>query len=925
MTQSIKNKARCIEATAGSGKTTLMVNELCSLITEQKVSPESCLAITFTEKAASEMKIRLVSQLNKIKVHNPLRLVKRMNIETIHSFCNRLLKRHCLNINLSPHYEIISGIELNQRLKHHIANLWQSGASQPEDWLVDCLSTWSLDQWSKMLISAYHHRDTIEYWFNNGFHGQAKSIEDHQQFQKFYHQKCISFQMAYKEFTANVNQDKTDLNWIDHDDILFKTYQLLSNVDWLRHDLQDQLNHIFVDEFQDTSPIQWKIVNLLCGENDPYSTQKLVVVGDRCQAIYGFRGADDALMEMVINTSHPCLEHIKNNNNYRSHPAIIQFINQLFSRLFTDQGASFLAMEPKKEPLGSHSIRCQISEDHQSELDSIEAYIRKMETIPLHDIAILVRKNYDAQRIKAHLERVNIPVQVSKGAGLCELDIIQVIICFIQGWLDQDNELVWFSIAKDILKLDLIEIQRGILDENPLGHYLIQTNKTVAQWNNQINSGALLDQLIAMIWQLPIDKSPHDEMAMHRFIHEFKAQWQNVSGDIIRILPWLDNCIENPKILGVENDAMENAVQIMTLHAAKGLEFPVVIVPFLNAQFNMGALDPLLISRSDGMGISIPQCKDNPIRSAIYQGQKEASILEELRLFYVTLTRAKSHIFMSGQTLKRKNSSRLTLMLPYLIKKSSDYEFDFPYELNSNLSEIESKKVSLNQSLNSEINIQAIDSFFAKKPLAVSSILDAMTCPKMMHLKQNFPMSMVSSDAQLEGEEMHQQLANAIAMRKTIAHEGDPEWLKNIIFTSWYQRLIKHPKIRLEQPFEFNINEFQIRGRFDLICIDELHKTFQIVEFKRSLKGDLHRYHLQVNIYAEILQRQLGFKFNSQQSLLVDLLTSEAVKPQLIKLDLFELMAVFKQRHLVTNPNACNQCEYHQSINDCSQAPIVLI
>ena len=126
-----------------------------------------------------------------------------------------------------------------------------------------------------------------------------------------------------------------------------------------------------------------------------------------------------------------------------------------------------------------------------------------------------------------------------------------------------------------------------------------KVNGILSKWNDQLKSGDMLSGLIAMIWDLPLSLSAHDEMALNRFIHEFKAQWKCVNGNILSILSWLDACIKTPKTLGVENESMDHAVQVMTLHAAKGLEFPVVIVPFLNAQFNMGATDPLIVSRAE--------------------------------------------------------------------------------------------------------------------------------------------------------------------------------------------------------------------------------------------------------------------------------------------------------------------------------------
>ena len=195
-------------------------------------------------------------------------------------------------------------------------------------------------------IKAYDNRESISYWLDHGFYDLDQN--EPSEFESTYLSICKAFSSACHEFFTLINNNKTSDDWLDYDDILHKSYQLLSNIDWLRHQYQDQFRYIFVDEFQDTSPVQWKIISLLCGDQDPYEHQKLWMVGDRCQAIYGFRGADDKLMQMVLETTHPNLMHQKNTANYRSHPIIIQFINALFTRLFEDQGQPFLPMIPKR-------------------------------------------------------------------------------------------------------------------------------------------------------------------------------------------------------------------------------------------------------------------------------------------------------------------------------------------------------------------------------------------------------------------------------------------------------------------------------------------------------------------------------------------------------------------------------------------------
>jgi len=925
--------SRCIEATAGSGKTTLMVGQLTALLLDHQVLPEAALAITFTEKAATEMRSRLMISLQDAGCPSALSMVKRLSIETIHSFCNRLLKRHSLLINESPHYAILSGLELTRRLEMHAVTLWQSEINSPSDELIECLSTWSLDQWTAMLITAYHQRDTIDYWFDHGFYHLHAPSEDTLAFDPIYQKKCQAFQSAVTAFNHRIQHDKRANNWIDHDDILLKTHQLLANVDWLRHDYQDQLRHIFVDEFQDTSPIQWKIVHLLCGDEDPYESKKLWVVGDRCQAIYGFRGADDALMGMVIDTQSPHLEHVKNTHNYRSHPTIVTFINHLFERLFSDQSSDFLPMIPQKQPSGPAGVHGAVLDTKNDELAWIESTIRRMNAqgTPFEDMAILVRKNYDIKQIKSHLDHANIPTQINKGAGLCELDSIQIIIIFLMGWLDTRDDMAWYGIANDILTMPGDAIQAMMPENGGLYTALHATHPTVQEWARQLKTGHYLTSLCHLVWAIPIEWPANDSVAISRFLDEFKSQWEWVGGDRSQVLPWLEACLASPKKLGVENDTTDNAIHIMTLHAAKGLEFPMVMVPFLNAQFNMGASDPLMISRENGLAIRMAQYKKNPIQSAIYQHHKQQTILEELRLFYVTLTRAKSHLFLSGCELKRKMPCRLLLMLPHMTVKNNTMSFQFEWDTpNGNPPENSAPPPTKRPETSPPITVSSIS--MASVPpaspttvVSVSELLDGLECPKKMHFRRHFPIEFDTTQVQKEGDWMHQYVSHAIAQKRTTIQDTDPDWLIRLMKTQWYEQLITGSDTRVEWPFDICISGYQIRGRFDAININHDKKTVSVVEFKRSLRYNTERYHRQVAIYGHVLMHLLtGYQYDPTSSYLVDLRTGHDTHPNPTDILLSTLLNQWATPTRLPTPDHCDQCPYHPLIKNCAKSPIVI-
>jgi DNA helicase-2/ATP-dependent DNA helicase PcrA len=913
-------RSLCIEATAGSGKTTLMVERLRYLLEDQQVPPDQCLAITFTDKAAKEMMDRLMHVLQETKkITQPLACVSRMNIGTIHSICQIMLKKHALLIHQSPNYRVWEGVELTKRLHDTLQKLCIDHRLHPPPWLTKCLSIWSMDQLRQLCLKAYANRGTIGHWLDNGFYDiDPAPLEKAPVFQSIYDASCFAFKELIQAFLQKVDDDKAQDDWLDHDDMLFKTYQLLAHVDWLRQQYQDQYQFIFVDEFQDTSPIQWQIVTLLCGEKDPFEQKKLWVVGDRFQAIYGFRGADDALMQMVIDTQHPQLEHKKNTVNYRSHPAIIHFINALFERLFKDQGHSFLSMDPKKETQQSASIRCYLHDDVCDELCCIGQYIRSQHAqgIRYQDMAILVRKNMDVQRLKSYLTSIQVPCQVSKGAGLCELDAVQIVICFLLGLLNADDDIAWMSIAHDILNQDI-----GKVSENQRVKDQVANHPLVLGWDKAMNRGHMIEELTQLVWGLPLQLSTSDETAIQTLLSKFKHQ----TSDRLSMLEWLSDCIENPKRMGTENKAAFDAVHVMTLHAAKGLEFDVVVVPFIDAQFNFSSTDPMILSREYGMGLSITgYTKENAIRTTILNHEKERSTLEEIRLFYVTLTRAKCHILITGKRLKRKNASRLSLCLPYLDDRGSECVFTFDYEKQSP-GTTKSSPTCPEETGHASMVTYSTHAVNQPRTWSISNILDASVCQKQMILKKLRAIDLIETDAQKEGLRMHDQLAQALVQKRSSPLPSDPKWMAILIQGDWYQRMVSSGRLSVEAPFEFHHEGGVVRGRFDAVWFCDTSMTFQVFEFKRSIGNQVKRYQQQVNFYANVIEDLYPtYRFDRVGSAIVNMTTGDFIQVEPNKGHLRDAFMALRNHVFLTNPSACDACDFHPYVPDCSQTPFIL-
>ena len=519
----------------------------------------------------------------------------------------------------------------------------------------------------------------------------------------------------------------------------------------------------------------------------------------------------------------------------------------------------------------------------------------------------------DVQRIKEYLTGINIPCQISKGAGLCEIDSVQVVICFLIGMLNPDDDVAWMSIAHDILNHPVSEKKPGqrIRDQ-------VACHPHVVAWEKAMNRGHALEELMQLVWGLPLECSSSDETAIQTFLSEFQTQCV----DRYSMLEWLTDCIENPKAMGTENKAQADAVHIMTLHAAKGLEFDVVMVPFMDAQFNVGATDPMILSRQSGMGLSIPgHSKDNVIRKAIFNDEKQRSILEEIRLFYVTLTRAKAHILLTGKRLKRKNTSRLSLCLPYLEDKGGTCKFNFPYTPQSS-GQVLNKQ---GQELSEEPHLLVTYSppvLSQPKTWSVSNILDAMACPKQMILKKVRSLDMVESEAQKEGLQMHEKLAQAMVQARPSM--DDPEWLQRIKASDWFQRVISTGRLSIESPFEYQVRDHVIRGRFDAVWFCDVNMTFQVFEFKRSIGDQMERYQQQVNFYANVIEEMNpNHTFDANGSLIVNMKTSELYPVKKINDHIRDGVSQLDVDAYGTNETACNKCPYNDHIDHCSQSPMM--
>jgi len=597
-----------ILAGAGSGKTRVLTTRIAYLITTGQVSPHGVLGVTFTNKAAKEMVTRLSAML-------PIN-TRGMWIGTFHGLCNRLLRAHYRDANLPQTFQILDS--------------------------ADQLST------VKRLMKAMEV-DTEKYvprevqYFISGNKEEGLRASDVEAFDPYTQRKVAIF----AEYDAQCQREGV----VDFSELLLRCYELLSRNAALREHYQERFKHILVDEFQDTNKLQYKWLKLLAGatpspqsspasdrgsEGEKYSsTSALFAVGDDDQSIYAFRGADVGNMQQLTR-DFQVKSVIKLEQNYRSHGNILDAANALIQHNSNRLGKNLWTAEHKGE-----EIRVYEAPTDSEEARFIVDEVRQLRTegIPLTGMALLYRSNAQSRVLEHALVSAGLSYRVYGGLRFFERQEIKHALAYLRLMqnTDDDNALL------RVINFPTRGIgARGIeqLQESAKMH-----NTTL--WDAAAHAGGKVSAFVSLIEMLRNDtrELPLPEIIDHVLIHSGLApHYQNEVGakqrEAQERLANLNELINAATMFVHENEddsltsflthaALEagehqagdsdDALHLMTVHAAKGLEFEAVFItgleenlfPHQNSKISDGGLD------------------------------------EERRLMYVAITRARRRLYLS--------------------------------------------------------------------------------------------------------------------------------------------------------------------------------------------------------------------------------------------------------------------------------------
>ena len=560
-----------ILAGAGSGKTKTLTHRIANLI-QHGVRPEEILALTFTNKAAREMRERLASLLG---MHNSYTFMPWMG--TFHSICVKILRREAINVGLTEKFIIYDTSDRQTLIKHAMKRLSISD--------------------KKIKAKA------VEAAISNA-KNQGQDPDDLAAEASYPNQRDIA--KIYKEYESE--RKKADA--VDFDDLLLYVARLFQNRPDIRKKWQKHFRHILIDEYQDTNHIQYQIVKLLVDEK-----QNICVVGDDWQSIYSWRGADFTNI-LNFEQDFPGAKVIKLEQNYRSTQNILDASQKVIEkneqrtdkRLFTEAG--------KGAPITIEKLR-----DERAEAEWV-ANIIKQSKRSLGDFAVLYRTNAQSQAFERVFVEHNIPYKLVGGVRFYDRKEIKDILAYLH-LIVNPKDVVALSRVINVPTRGIGAVSLGRILDGDLSHLtpkIMQKYeaflKILDDLRNKTDAPAeLINELLNKInYRQYLEQE--DKLKAEERLENIEVLVGEVSA-----YPTLDDFLADAALMSsADEDSSKDSVTLMTLHAAKGLEFPVVF----------------LVGLEEGL---LPHVRSFE--------EKLEEIEEERRLAYVGMTRAMEELFLS--------------------------------------------------------------------------------------------------------------------------------------------------------------------------------------------------------------------------------------------------------------------------------------
>ena len=581
-----------ILAGAGSGKTKVLTTRVAQLIKDKKCFGNQILCVTFTNKAANEMRERVLKLTNNKSNSIPW-------LGTFHSISNKILRKHAEAVGLKPSFTILDTLDQLKLIKNILAAENIDIKKNPPKLIAYLIDHWK----NKALLPANVKINSSDY-------------------------SKINALKIYKIYQERLRL----MNCVDFGDLILHCVTIFKNFKEIQESFKKNFKYILVDEYQDTNYVQNLWLNLITNDS-----KNICVVGDDDQSIYSWRGAEvKNILEFEKNFANTKI--VKLEQNYRSTKNIINTASSLISN--NDDRLGKKIWSDLKD---GDKVRVNSFSDGRDEATGISDIIEKelIKYFSLNDIAILVRAAFQTREFEERFIKIGLPYRVIGGMKFYERAEIKDALCYLRLIQQKNDDLAFEriinnpkrSIGDSTLKKlhdlsrtrnkNLFETADEILNEDELKpktkESLKQFIKLVKTWtklSEQLDHVQLLERVLdesGYTQMLINEKSPEAEARLEN-LKELRASMKNYSN----LVEFLENISLQTSI---DEEWEGEKINLMTIHAAKGLEFNCVFLP----------------GWEEGL---FPHQKS-------IEEKGDQAVQEERRLAYVALTRAKQRLFIS--------------------------------------------------------------------------------------------------------------------------------------------------------------------------------------------------------------------------------------------------------------------------------------
>jgi DNA helicase II / ATP-dependent DNA helicase PcrA len=622
-----------IMAGAGSGKTRVLTHRIAYLMAEKHIAPWNILAITFTNKAAREMKERIQNLLGGA--------AEEIWISTFHSMCVRILRRDIDRIGINRNFSILDTTDQLSVLK----TILKEKNIDPKKFDPRAILG-TISSAKNELLSPEEYAK------------QAGS----------YYEKIVS--EVYEEYQKRLLRNHS----LDFDDLIMTTIQLFKRVPEVLEYYQYKFQYIHVDEYQDTNRAQYILVKLLAER-----FKNLCVVGDSDQSIYRWRGADIQNI-LSFEKDYPNATVILLEQNYRSTKRILQAANEVIKNNLNRKPKKLWTENPEGNKIVYYQAMSE-SDEAQFVAGKIKEYVDSGKR-KYSDFAILYRTNAQSRVMEEVLLKSNINYKIVGGIKFYDRKEIKDILAYLRLIANPNDDISLVRIinvpkrgvgASSLDKIISYASENGLSIFEALGEIeqiglssrivtpLVQFRQQIEHWG-QMQEYLSVTELVEEV----LDKSGYRDMLRAEKTLEAQSRLENID-EFLSVTKHFENTNDDKSLiafltdlalvadidqLDAEEDNQNDAVVLMTLHSAKGLEFPVVFI----------------IGMEEGIFPHGRSLDD------------EAEMEEERRLAYVGITRAEEELFLTSAQMR-------TLFGRTGINPVSRFISEIPDELIDNLNE----------------------------------------------------------------------------------------------------------------------------------------------------------------------------------------------------------------------------------------------